>query len=317
MKITNISEAPELSNSGDRQCGHRTSMTTHQAGSPVSGTTSECQLSKAVARLAYQLRKGRRVERSVKQVFHILVGSASRPKPGYAYSAPPGQFKSVPPPTVAPPPPRTIRSLPRDGVLKEPLRKRPLGFVAQLDKTPLPPAERSRIPEERLPGGVLRVRRVPNVGYDPRVFGTFLEAPVMAQYRQALFDYQEGRRSATFTPLEKVIFGSDPIISNITPGVTSIFEDWFEGSCGFVPLGWPLNCPRAKVSSFELSAALTSLEKLAAEPPAVTKEQVQLVLQDAFSELDARVTRLQNYVPVKRDPALEAAGWYGPDSLQW
>lgn len=328
---------PQTGDDGSRR--RRTKKTSCQASGPARVMSVSCpSLTEAsIRRLCYTIRvsdRPSRFLREVKRLVAVLRGECVLP-PSVAHCEPKAlkrvkargrkaaRYSSVPPPVEAPRPPRMVSSQPKSGVLvaKQParaLRDAPIPFVPQLAPDPALVDTRSRVPPDRLPGGVLRARQVENISYDVRVHGTFLEAEAVRTLRKVQWEHSRKERSLRLTDSETRVLTSDPVVG---PLVFPSVEEALEGAeYGFPPsvppLGTEIPWPKANISYFELCAALTAFNK--AEERArlpVTDEQLEKVKADAWAELDARISRLQNYVPVTRDPALEAAGWYGAESM--
>jgi len=328
---------PQTVTEGSR--ARRTKKRPHQAGSPASGMHVTCpSLTEAsIRRLCYTIRVSDRPSRFLREVKRLVavVRGTCPIAPSVAHCEPSAlkrvrargrkaaRYASVPPPSEGPRPPRVVKAPPKDGQVVErlparALRDAPIPFVPQLAPDPALVDTRSRVPPERLPGGVLRARKVDNIGYDVRVHGTFLEAEAVRTLRKAQWEHSRKERSLRLTDSEARILTSDPVVGPLVfPSVEEALEGMEYGFPPSVPpLGTDIPWPKANISYFELCAALTAFNK--AEERArlpVTDEQLERVKADAWAELDARISRLQNYVPVTRDPALEAAGWYGAESM--
>jgi hypothetical protein len=72
---------------------------------------------------------------------------------------------------------------------------------------------------------------------------------------------------------------------------------------------------KCSVPDVVLSTALRQFWRSANGGGVATLRQREIVLQSAWDEAFSRIENLKHWVPVKRDPALEAAGWYGPNSF--
>lgn len=257
------------------------------------------ELIKAYNRLAYAMRKGFSRPWVKKQVGRALLCLKTRESPP---PAPPAAHKPKFP-------------HPR------PLRHQPIKFTPAKD--PAPPAGLPSVREKarRAAGGVLRAREVPRLGYDPRVFNSEFEHPLVLRYRRAQWDLKAGLRSADFTAEEAELFYADPVIrycAKYAPNDTLIhfMAPAPDVCCSLQLPEYPhMSWPRARISDYEISVALSTLAESSKAPPTVSDETRALVRKDAWNELDARLANLENYQPVTRHSALEAAGWYGETSF--
>lgn len=163
------------------KCARRKRKSAHQAGCPDSGTTYAChlvnkQLIASVNRLAYAVRKGKREGRRSGKVLRLL---------------------------------NRLIPEPLHGKVKAKRDKRCFG-----DRISFVPATGTDFPSEvlyaRRPGlsgsGLHRIKHYPWMGYDPRVFGTVLEAEsvLLARTRR---DRHNGRK----VKMMDLVFDSDDI----------------------------------------------------------------------------------------------------------
>lgn len=142
-----------------------------------------------------------------------------------------------------------------------PLRHRKINFVSAKE------IEKMLEPEPYVPRrvvqsvAVLRYRDVPNLAYDSRCAGTWMEAHAARVYRAAQADVDHRRRwKAEFTDDEAKTMADDPVMQNLTFGKCSdpkLFPDFWCALQGtdrsFLRVD-PF--PRAPISDYELGRVL-------------------------------------------------------------
>lgn len=178
----------------ERSRRRRGKQTSHQAGSPESGTSSECRstVGASEARLGYALRTGSPV-RSVRRLFYSLLNCV---KPREPEPDVPDSSMYVP--------------------LGKGKRRRFIKFVKgpSLDeeKASYDPADvaTSRPPEHHSLAPLLRATSTPWIGYDYRVTGTFLEAERLVELRRLREEAMvAGKRFVPLSPEKVEWFESD------------------------------------------------------------------------------------------------------------
>jgi hypothetical protein len=190
-------------------------------------------------------------------------------------------------------------------------------------------------PKESTMGGVLRVRAVPNIGYDPRVRGTPFEAHILRYYREVceVRGRPRGRNLFTgdFTLDEYRTFVCDPIISNLAPGLASqtlVREPGAEDATLYMCDGLAVippdeidaRLPRARISDWEISQAIISLGKytpppILPKPSSLPPEMVEHCLAQAWLLIDSLAeTDLEPATIVQVSAPTEASTGFGPSS---
>lgn len=300
-----------LQNTGDGSSGRRKKKAGHQADSPDLGKRlsyheQQKELSKSLNRLAFAVRMSRgwarkcafRVFKLSKEAIHRL-----------------GHSPAV----------KANRKRPRYGI----------GFVKakKPDNALGPIMPYSRPTPKRL---VPRLRYHATLKYDIRVAGTFLEAPSIRHLRRC-----HERASVSSTHCSKPVFplscngkhyqyvpehgmdadehveclachtAYDPVIADsVLIGMLDKclgVEWWSLSSNECLP---PFLC---SVPKADIDEAVLRCYK-AASGGIATLRQRSLVLENAWDEMFSRLENLKHWVPVVRDPALDAAGWYGLES---
>lgn len=292
MKETN--RGPALSKAGDRKPSRRRRKAGRQAVSPE--VVESLSSSRVWSRLAYCVRKlpGTGALASVLKRASCLLAPHEPVRPRRRGPELPSR------------PYRRHFPFPRD------LRKKPVTFVSP--STPVE-ADRVRSPsppvhfDPRPRGGVLSRRHIPELGGDPRVFNTSLEDPVVLRFRRACRDFGLKRRSWYMTEEEARVFGSCPLLKNVTRQGGCTDPRLVDSGvwCMIRPLSWEFAWPRAAVADFEISAALTTLHKREAPAPFLSPHYVESQrVRAAQAASDVMATTSTSAMPASVLKALEA-----------
>jgi len=314
--MSTTTRGPDLPKSGDRSRSRRKRKAvsgTGSSGVPSTPLTSPA-LFPHLCRLAYAVRKSR--DSSVSRVVRRALGRLfpSKKRSSACFDLPPSKHKSRFP-------------FARD------LRKKPVNFVpaTTLYTPPVPTPVRNF--REWSPV-ILRCKSIRNIGYDPRTFNTFLEAPDCLRLRRAQWALRRGQRTSKLSAEEEQFYHYHPIFSKpsfvpavhrrsyieIEDGFRLLPPDPFKGSVFTLVPALALDdysWPRAAISEIKVRDAVAAFERLSNSNPAITPEMARRVAEDDWNQAAMRYDNLTRWKPVERDPDLVAAGWYGPESMEF